>query len=275
MTLDLEIPPAIRARLESHGPATVARVEDYLRRSQRPCLAVTSERVAAGPLHPSLWGRVRGQGPHPPVLGPLASKFGGTPYRERDDGHDWDGWTFVCQVNIAELPPVPEAPTSGLFAIDAGSRARCGFRVRTYAEPSDERYAPLPATPRSMGRWEARMRFEPAWHLPVGSAWEAAIEEDDDDLAEMWFDWFPTGPIDDGSVHRVFGHRCAFFEDEEMPAPFTSREVDYTTFAALFRMTYDNVADFGLGTNWVNVLVPEAACADGRLEGAVVAVTNW
>ncbi len=82
-------------------------------------------RVNPRPLRGTLMDQVLGRPGPEPVLPPTTSKFGGTPYIERQG--ELDGGRFLGQVNFAEVATalqregavVPDGmPTEGLLAVD-------------------------------------------------------------------------------------------------------------------------------------------------------------
>ena len=274
--LDLQLPPAIRRALARHGEHRIEQVLRFLEQARRPCVAIESVRVASAPLTRSALGRLLRRPTHPPVLGALESKFGGVPYREPEDEHPWSGWTFIGQVNLAQVPEVPGAPRRGLFGLDYGPlTADGGWRVRWYPHPSDSRLDPAAALPPSFGSWETRMLFELCWSLPQGHAWRAPLPEGDAELEELWEEWVPAGSVDEENVHRLFGHRAAGLDEHYGIEPAEGVSTDIRDYEQLFRMTFDNTADFGLGTNWLHVVVPTTDFAAGDLERAIVVGANY
>lgn len=274
--IDLQFPPAIQRLLARHGEHVSNNLLGFLEQARRPCVAITSARVASAPLSQGMFGRLLRRPTHAPVLGALESKFGGIPYREPSDSHPWDDWTFVCQVNLAQVPEVPGAPQRGLFAVDMGpATVDGGWRVRWYPTPSDARLGEAAVPPPSLGRWETRMQFALQWSLPGGDAWCAPLPAGDAELAELWSEWEPAGSVDDEDEHRLFGHHSAGLDHHYGIDPDEGVSTDIRDYEQLFRMTFDNAADFGIGTNWLHVMIPRGDYTEGDLRRAIVVGTNY
>lgn len=272
--IDLQLPPDIRSALARHGEHHVERVVRFLEQTRRPCVTIQSARVASAPLSQGMLGRFLRRPVHPPVLGALDSKLGGIPYREPKDVHPWDGWSFICQVNLAQVPRVPGAPREGLFGLDCGP-LNGGWRVRWYPSPSEEHLDGAAVLPPSFGPWETRMHFEVRWSLPQGDAWHAPVPDGDAELSELWEEWTPAGSVNSQDEHRLFGHRAAGLDDHYGIEPGEGVSTAIQDYEQLFRMTFDNAADFGLGTNWLQVMVPSADFARGDLQRAIVVGTPY
>ncbi|MCP3102215.1 DUF1963 domain-containing protein [Myxococcus sp. K15C18031901] len=269
-------PPELRALLRSRSPSLARDVERFLADAPRGCAYVRSERVASSPLQPSLLHRLRGMRAARPVLGVLDSKFGGVPYVEEAD-LSWKDHRFLGQVQFEQLRDSPPGmPAQGLFALDL-VETRFGapaFRVRWYPEPSEVRARSV-VTPRSVGRWEARMVFAPGLSLPGGPAWMAPLPTDDEELLDAWMEWTPHGFLEDEwgaePCHRLLGHVSGGLEDL---GPVPGRREPLGAYEMLWRIDLDRSADFDWGTNWVYVLVHRDDLAANRLERAVVVTAN-
>ena len=263
--------------LRSRSVSLLSDVERFLADAARPCTYARSERVASSPLHPSLLHRLRGLRAARPVLSVLDSKFGGVPYVE-EAALSWGGHRFLGQVRFDEIAePPPGLPSRGLFALDL-SMSHFGapaFRVRWYPDPSEAKARPL-APPRSVGRWETRLRFTSGLSLPGGSAWAAPLPSDDEELHEAWMEWTPEGYLEDewgaeSSCHRLMGHPSGGLEDfGPVPGLGDSPEA----YVMLWRIDLDRVAGFDWGTNWVYAVVHRDDLAANRLERAVVVTAN-
>ncbi|HYO59863.1 DUF1963 domain-containing protein [Archangium sp.] len=277
MRPSLELPAELRQLLRSRSPDLVVDVERFLADAPRRCTYIRSERVADAPLRRSVVSRLLGRGSAKPVLAPLDSKFGGVPYAEEAD-LVWESFSFLGQINFAQVEdPAPGLPRRGLFALDfAVPDFKSGtFRVRWYAEPSEER-SRVGAVHRCVGSWETRMVFSPGWSLPGGKAWHAPLPADDEDLWERWNDWAPKGFLEDerNECHRLFGHRSAGLDEHSGFEPPPGRGSAIDEYELLWRITFDNSAGFAWGTNWVYVLIHEADLAENRLDRAVVTTAN-
>jgi len=269
----LRIPEDIRVELAKHGPELIAKVEAFLEGAPRPCVAVTSERVATAPQRRSLLGGLIGGPTAEPTLGALVSKFGGRPYRERGDGHAFEGVRFICQINLADVPPVSGAPREGLFALDIDWREG-GYRVRWYPHPTAASADDVASTPTPLGKWEARMRFASSWSLPGGDAWHAPLPADES-LWELWSEWEPPGFVDGEGGHVLFGHRAAGLDEHYGIETGPGLSPDIGDYEQVFRLTYDNQADFGIGTNWFHVMTPVRDYERGDLSNAIVVGANY
>jgi hypothetical protein len=277
MRPSLELPAELRQLLRSRSPTLEAEVERFLAAAPRKCTYIRSERVADAPLRRSFVSRLLGRGAAKPVLSTLDSKFGGVPYVEEAD-LAWERFSFLGQLNFAQLEdPAPRWPRRGLFALDFGAPdfKPGAFRVRWYAEPSEER-SRVGARPPCVGAWETRMVFSPGWSLPGGKAWHTPLPADDEELWERWNDWEPKGFLEDerNAYHRLFGHRSGGLDEHTgfEPPPGHGNALD--EYELLWRLTFDNSAGFAWGSNLVYVLLHEADLAENRLDRAVVTTAN-
>jgi hypothetical protein len=269
----LRLPDPVREDLEQHRPGLAEETEQLLASHARPCVAITAQRVSKAPLRRGALARLFGGREAEPALGVLASKFGGLPYCEVDE--DWSEHSFLGQIDLAEatavLPP-DVVKLNGLLRLDFGMPSN-GLRVRWFREPSVSRA--IDARPGSVGAWETKLQFALAWTLPEGDALEALWP-----LREpKWFDYDefdPPGYNGDGhnEFHRMLGHKTGGLDDHYGFTPPDGCSEDIAEYALLLRLTFDNEADFGWGTNWIYLLVPRADLAAGDLSRVVVTGAN-
>ncbi|MBX3188631.1 MAG: DUF1963 domain-containing protein [Labilithrix sp.] len=268
----VSLPEELRRMIARHGARRLREIESMLDSALRPCVLVTSARVADRPLRRSAIGRMLRLGTASPRLSLTASKFGGTPYTEAADRPWASDAVFIGQINLSEIDDLPDGvPRRGIFAIDlVGSTD--GFRVRWYPSPSEQEDDPGAVV--CLGTHEASMQFRAGWTLPEGSAWEDAVPHEDEELREAWNEWAPLGDMRE-ECHRLFGHRSAGLDDHYGFEPPRGRTNDVTEYEMLLRITFDNAAGFSWGTNWTYVLVHRDDLAEGRLERAVVTGANY
>jgi Domain of unknown function (DUF1963) len=267
----IELPRDLKELLERRGGGLTQRVEAFLQRSPRRCVYVTSERVAPHPLRRGVLGKLLFLPTSQPVLGRLDSKFGGIPYWEEPD-LVWKGFQFLGQVNFAEIQDAPpEAPRKGLLALDkAPLMWDTALRVRWYPDPRQS--AARPAEPGAcVAKWETRLCFRAGWSLPEGDAWEAPLPDKDSDLRGPWQEWEPPGYREDSHdrSHRLFGYKSAGLDEDYGFEPRPGRSDSIADYEMIWRITYDNTADFGWGSNWMYVIIHRDDLSAGRLDQAV------
>lgn len=270
----VRFPDAVRRDLESHRVGLADEFEQRMRTLARPCIAVTSRRVANAPLRRSPLAKLFGARTSPPVLDVVVSKFGGTPYC--DSVEDWREHAFLGQILLSEATAVlpEEAPRlRGLLRLDVSREGR--FRVRWFPEPSETRAVTPTPLPISIATWETRLVFAQSWTLPEGNELEALWPLRDVALYEYEkFD--PPGYHTDGfdEHHRMLGHKSSGLDEHygfEPPPGCSGNIADYES---LLRLTFDNEAGFQWGTNWIYLLVPRADLAAGELGRIVVTGAN-
>lgn len=213
-----------------------------------------------------------------PVLSPLASKWGGTPYGEA--GEDWKGWAFLGQLDLSAAAEVlPELGARGLVRIDVtedGALERGGMRARWFEAPSLERHG-VPPSVASRGAWEARIDFERGWTLPDRHA--DFFAHFPSRVRDHWLDIgaSPEGFDRDDALflHRLGGWAASGLDEPYDFAPAKGAPSDIDAHEMLLRITFDNVADFAWGTNWIYVLVPRADLARGDLSRLTVTAANY
>jgi hypothetical protein len=213
----------------------------------------------------------------PPVLGPAASKFGGLPYCEHSS--EVSGYRFIGQVNFAEVTavmldagaPVPDGmPDRGLIAVDLG-KSLLDCRVRWYPDPSDAK-AVVCAVP-AVAKYEARMIFQSSWSLR-GLEWFDAVPDGDDELWEYMNELTVPGvDEEDRDGHKLFGHMNEVMNEYFNGAP-VGPLTEVRHHRLVWRINWDNAADFAWGTNWIYVVVHERDLADRRLDRALVRIAN-
>jgi hypothetical protein len=255
-------PEPVRRDLEAHREGLAAEVEKILRSQARPCVAIRSERVSDAPLHRNAIARLFGKPVASPVLGPTASKFGGTPYCEEEE--DWEGYRFLGQIDLAEATAVlrAESRLRGLLRLDVNSApVNESLRLRWFESPAPARA--VAASVESLGSWETRLSFSLSWMIPEGAALDALWPLE----VRHWSDYdefFPSGYNEDGDAefHCLLGHKSSGLDYAiGFPADLTSD----ASYESLLRLPYDNEAGFGWGSNCVYVLVRTADLARGDL----------
>lgn len=270
----LHLPEDLRAAFARHGEAKAREVEEYLRKAPRPCVYVTSERIGEAPLRRGALGRLLGMRTAAAVLPSVQSKFGGVPYVE--GSVSWERARFLGQINFAEVPMFPGmSPRKGILALDRvddGSSAP--LRVRWYSEPLPSRAVDSAHVP-SVGRFETAIKFRPGWTLPRDAAWYALVPESDvHGLWDAWNEFAPEGFDEDENTHRLFGHRAGGLEDHYGFEPREGRSGEISDYELLMRITFDNQAGFGWGTNWMHVLIHKDDLAAGAFDRTVVTGSN-
>lgn len=272
----VRFPDPVRDDLNAHRPGLADATEQLFAAHVRPCIAVTAKRVSESPMYRSRLTRMFGARVSAPVLGPLASKFGGVPYCEEPE--DWRDHLFLGQIDLAQATSVlpPTAPRlTGLLRIDQPHRGRFDMlRVKWFRTPSAQRAVPVHAA--SVGSWETRLEFKLSWTLPEGNALEALWPHRD----LRWFEYepfdYPDGFNTDAfdEFHRMLGHKSAGLDEHYGFTAPPGCSGDIAEYECLLRLTYDNAAGFAWGTNWVYVLVPAKDLARGDLGRLVVAGAN-
>jgi hypothetical protein len=272
----VRFPAPVRDDLNAHRPGLADETEQLFAAHVRPCVAVTSRRVSEKPLRRGPLARMFGARDGAPVLGPLESKFGGLPYCEQPE--DWKDRRFLGQIDLARATSVlpPTAPRlAGLLRLDLPRDAAVteALRVKWFRAPSANSAVPASAEP--VGRWEAQLEFTLSWTLPEGNALEALWP-----LRERpWYEYtrfFPEGYNEDGSdeFHRLLGNKSGGLDE---PYGFTAPPgcgQNIAAYECLLRLTFDNAAGFGWGTNWIYLLVPAEDLARGDLSRIVVTGAN-
>jgi hypothetical protein len=272
------LPDPVRKDLNDHRPGLAEETEQRLAAKVRPCVAITTQRVSPDPLRRGALTRLLGARVAAPALGPLESKFGGSPYCEAEE--DWQRSAFLGQIDLAQATsvlPSSASELSGLLRIDRNRNTSIstGLRVRWFPHPDASRAKQV--TPASVGDWETRLVFALAWTLPEGNALEALwpLRE-----GPAWYDYdrfFPAGYNEDGSdaFHRLLGHKSAGLDEHYgfVPPPGCSDDID--TYEPLLRLDFDNNAGFSWGSNVVYLLVPGDDLARGDLSRTVVTGANY
>lgn len=242
--------------------------------SARPCVYVRSERVSSSPLRRGAIASLLRRPIAPATLSPLASKFGGAPYVDQTDV-DWSAHAFLGQVNLAELAGLlPGWPARGILALDLDRSGMLGdgLRVRFYSDPSASAARDTGPVV-SVGAWETRLVFTAGWSLPHSAAWRALLIDPDPTLEAAWAEFGDTLPgyhPPSDAEHILGGY-----------LPIDPQEVYSVADAPaaalvepLWRVTYDNAADFGWGSNWLYALIEGPDLAAGRLERAFGGAAN-
>jgi hypothetical protein len=272
----LRLPDPVREDLNAQRAGLADEIEETLYSVAKPCVAITALRVSDAPLHRGPVRKLLGARTAVPVLGPTASKFGGIPYCETVE--DWSHHAFLGQIDLAEATavlPQDGVKLRGLLRIDnkPASSWTEAMRVRWFAEPSARRA--ITAVPPSVGKWETRLAFKLSWTIPEGKSLEALWP-----LKEpKWYDYeafFPTGYNADGfdEFHRMLGHKSSGLDEHygiNPPRDFTD---DIDAYECLLRLTFDNNAGFGWGTNWIYLLVPREDLKRGDLSRITVTGAN-
>ncbi len=256
----LVLPPNLREVLDARHPSAASALVTTAERLARPAVYIDSKRIAAAPLSRG-WLMSRLRPVAAPVLSPLAGKFGGHPYAEERE--DWSQHRFLGQFDLTQAGALIGQPQlRGLLRVDVGLGVS-GLRVRWFESPQPSR-AVAQAGVRSVGRWECQHELCVGWTLPRDESLTKCIPEEilnavGEDWFDVWQEWWPDGYDEDlatGGRHRLLG---APVIDDYYDA------VDGAVFAPLLRVDYDNIADFGWGTNWLYVLAPREELAQGEL----------
>ncbi|WP_240360261.1 DUF1963 domain-containing protein [Pyxidicoccus caerfyrddinensis] len=269
------LPPKLRALLARQGPEAVARVEQSLHASLRPCLWVKSKRVSQAPLHRGPLARMLSLRVAAPRLPLLSSKLGGMSYATADLAPR-RGQRFLGQLHLAELPQcIPELPRQGLLAIDLGPEGSFSFHSRWYPRPS-EAAAVTPEDVRAVGQYEAALQFRRGDSLPRGEEWTALLQGSNPELLDSWNAWEPEGFFLDerDSCHRLGGHRSLDLDAVSRFTPPPGGPTDVGAYEQLLRLTFDNAAGFAWGTNWVYLLIHQDDLREERLDRVGFAIAN-
>jgi uncharacterized protein YwqG len=271
-------PPPLSSRLHADlsrlGPEIAAVVTQTLQKNLRPCLLVESKRVGQAPLHRGALGRMLGLRTDAPRLPLLDSKLGGTPYTTAPlEGGRW----FLGQLNFAQLPSsLPGLPRQGLLAID-GVRGRSAFGLsfttRWYPRPSEAEAVPARDVAR-FGRFEAALRFRESWSLPCWEELEALLPEEAWWLSDDVDEWQRESGMCDEGCHRLGGHRSFGQDSLSLFEPPTGLSKDFREYEQLFRLNFDNAADFTWGSNQVYLLVHRDDLTAQRFDRLAFAVAN-
>lgn len=283
---DLRIPTKIRDALHAYSEGIADRLEEEARKLRRPCVYFSSERVSDAPLRRTGFGKLFRRRLAKPILPITASKFGGIPYSEGNE--DWNGWRFIGQFDLLEAARFfPESSLSGLLRIDISDNPLSdGLRVRWFSEP-DPSKAKVVNTIAPFGKWEASHVFKRGWSLPHNERdWFSLLpgEDEQDDiyrktgisLWDFWNDWEPTGFNEDvrDQYHTILGWPSGGLDEHygfEAPSGYSD---DISDYEMLLRLTFDNIAGFAWGTNWVYLLVPKIDLERGDLSHIVATGAN-
>ena len=107
----------------------------------------------------------------------------------------------------------------------------------------------------------ARLKFKSGWSLPHNERdWFSLLPKELDGLWDFWNEFEPEGFNDDNrdEYHTILGWPAGGLDDHSgFTAPPGCRD-DINDYEMLVRLTFDNVAGFGWGTNWVYVLAPKS-----------------
>ncbi len=266
--------PRLREDLSRLSPDVAAVVEQTLQKQLRPCLLVESERVGQAPLARGVLGRMLGLRTDTPRLAVLDSKLGGTPYTT---GPLAGGRWFLGQINFAQVPPsVPGLPRQGLLAFDS-VRGRSAFGMsftsRWYPRPSEAEAVPARDVA-WIGRFEAALRFRESWSLPRWEDLAALLPEDAWWLSDDVDEWQRESGMCDERCHRLGGHRSFGQDSLSLFEPPTGLPEDFREYEQLFRLNFDNAADFSWGSNQVYLLVHREDLAAQRFDRLAFAVAN-
>lgn len=262
--------PTLSSALKS-ADVDVSELRSWLEARARPAAILRSHRVSPQPLRRNPLLRVLGAKAATPTLGPLASKWGGTPYTEEDE--DWRHHAFLGQLDLSAAPEVvPALGLHGLLRIDVGPRSiEAGeIRVKWFPEPSLSRYRPCEVA--SVGAWECEVRFEPSWTLPETQHdffdhWPAA-------LRDAWLDVGEDLPGFAGDTHRLGGWATGGLDEPYFFEPPSGAPRALTDYEMLLRICSDSEAGFSWGSNWIYVLLAREDLKRGDASRLVVTAAN-
>lgn len=268
----------LRDLLATRPPAVAEMIRQRLL-DLRPCVIFETTRLSPRPMRGTLVDRLlRRPGPGA-VLTPTASKFGGTPYMEREG--ELDGGRFLGQVNFADVTTalqregavVPAGmPTVGLLAVDLTGPMIGNGRIRWYPDPHDTKALP-PASVDWVARYEARANFRASWSLR-GLEWFDGLD-DDQGLWEWMNDLEVSGIDEDARTgHKLFGHPNESLNEHYGFTPTHGRSHSIREYALLWRIDCDRAADLAWGTNWLYVLIHKNDLEAGALDRAVLTGAN-
>lgn len=275
MTLPPKIPQGeLDALLAKRSPA-VAEVVRRKLADIRPSVRITSQRTSAGALKLGFMDRLFKKPAGVPVLPATASKYGGRPYCE--NAGEIEGGQFLGQVNFAEVTaalqaqafPIPEGlPAQGLLAIDMLPEAWKG-RARWYPNPT-EAAAQETAAP-TFARYEAALSFLGDWSVR-GLEWFDDLPKDDGELWDGLNELQVPGTDDD--AHTLFGHAHEILNENYGFVPAPGRSDNIREYALVWRIAFDNAADFAWGTNWIYLIIHREDLAVGDFGRTVLTAAN-
>ena len=262
----VELPAKIVEALEIYG-RDAGEVTRKVRQLARPQARLVTERVGSRPLSRGRAGR-RLFGVSPPILGPLDSKFGGSPYAEEDQVRP--GRRFFGQLNFDAMP---ETHLRGLLRIDRLDKptpaAPLGVVTQWYpaTPPQPERPYQVSAC-----KWEASIRAEWGWSRPDDQRW-FDLFPDHDDVWDMWNEWIPEGFLEIGEGHQLLGYAPAHGWPpkpvQEVATPTLAPTEDWRL---LLRLDADPNAgfDWGRKRKGLYLFVPARDLANGDLRRVTV-----
>lgn len=274
------LPREIAAQLDAFRDGLAAETTHTLTSLARPCALLTSRRVSPAPLRRGALMRLFGAKTAAASLSVMSSKFGGTPYTEA--GEDWSGWSFLCQLDLSAMTapdgPLPEQKLRGIIRVDVATKSPDGpgglLRAVHHPEASLERAVPALAV-ESVGSWECAIDARRSWSLPRDREnWFSRVPHED-----LWdvFNELEVPGYDEDSrdeAHRLGGWRAGGLDEHYgFDAPEGCSD-DITDYAQVLRITFDNVADFGWGSNWCYVLTPETDLERGGRLRLVTTAAN-
>lgn len=265
---DLELDQNIVDELNAVCDIQPKQVLERARQGLRPCLLLRSRRASDLPLkHEGLKAWFK-RPTASPILDLLNSKFGGIPY---DEGSDWAGFQFLGQINFAQAHADHLGfPTTGLLAIDRGPE----FRVRWYPTPESARATPVQVP--SVGRYECKMMFEPAWSMPATDAeFLALFEGFPQDALDVLVDWLPDTQLGTGEGHQLGGWPAAGLFDHYGFTPPDGLPEDLAAWTMILRLDFDAQAEFAWGSNVLYLIAPNQDVTRGDLGRAMVVAANY
>lgn len=273
----IQLPPEIEAVLEGHRKGLAEELNQKLLTLPKRCLYLNSRRVSQQPLRRTGFSRLLGRKLSQPTLSPTASKFGGLPYCESEE--NWEGWSFLGQLNLGEANQHLEEPLRGLLRLDYGEGMLSeAVRATWFPEPTGDKAVPQGEVA-SHPKWETQIEYRLGWSLPRSEAdWFSLVPKAlDQELWDFFNDWTPSGynEDEDDKSHRLLGWPAGGLDEHYGFTPPPGHSENISEYEMLLRLTYDNEADFGWGTNWVYILVPKEGLAAGDLSGVVVTGANY
>ena len=266
---ELGLPRRVETYLREFSLCDPQELRGRIAEHARPCALVTSRRVSTSPLRVKRWDKLMRRSPASPKLGPLASKFGGTPYAEEVE--DWSGRFFLGQLDLSELGRLlDQAQLHGLLRIELSADSQVDpFSCSWFPQPSQDKFVDS-GNARSWGKWEAELSLAKDWSYPAAKAWFDLLPECEEH-EELWQTWNDANSgLDDEKRHRLLGCTSGGLEEAYNFTPPKGASAKLEDYQQILRLTFDHAAQFDWGTNWNYVLAPREDFERGDLSRIVV-----